>query len=127
MRGLSSFVLISGLFLSIAGFPAHAQERGGTLSAIIQPEPPILMVGINQQGPTQTVAGKIYQSLLTYDFQLKPQTQSSPRVGAFPMTVLPILSSCKRMCGGTMANLLPLKMSCSAAWCFCLRRIRELA
>lgn len=51
----------------------HAQTRGGTLNAIVQPEPPILMLGLNQQAPTQYVAGKIYQSLLTYDAQLKPQ------------------------------------------------------
>ena len=51
---------------------AHAQTRGGTLNAIVQPEPPILMLGLNQQAPTQYVAGKIYQSLLAYDAQLKP-------------------------------------------------------
>jgi len=51
----------------------HAQTRGGTLTAIVQPEPPILMLGLNQQAPTQYVAGKIYQSLLTYDAQLRPQ------------------------------------------------------
>ncbi len=55
------------------GAAAHAQTRGGTLNAIVQPEPPILMLGLNQQAPTQYVAGKIYQSLLTYDPQLKPQ------------------------------------------------------
>lgn len=52
---------------------ALAQTPGGTLTAIVQPEPPILMLGLNQQAPTQYVAGKIYQSLLTYDAQLKPQ------------------------------------------------------
>jgi peptide/nickel transport system substrate-binding protein len=58
-----------------AATTAEAQEepqRGGTMSAIIQPEPPILMLGLNQQGPTQTVAGKIYEGLLTYDFNLDP-------------------------------------------------------
>lgn len=55
-------------FASIAG----AQTRGGTLKAIVQPEPPILMLGLNQQGPTQYVAGKIYQGLLTYDEKLQP-------------------------------------------------------
>src|SRR5260370_33628675 len=51
---------------------AFAQSRGGTLNMLLTPEPPILMMGINQQGPTQTVGGKIYQGLLTYDFDLKP-------------------------------------------------------
>lgn len=51
---------------------AGAQTRGGTLNAIVQPEPPILMLGLNQQSPTQYVAGKIYQGLLTYDEKLQP-------------------------------------------------------
>ncbi len=59
-----------GLLLGAAA--AQAQNKGGTLTAIVQPEPPILMLGLNQQGPTQYVAGKIYQGLLAYDFQLKP-------------------------------------------------------
>ncbi len=52
---------------------AHAQTRGGTLRAIAQPEPPTLMLGLNQQTPTQYVAGKIYESLLTWSPDMKPQ------------------------------------------------------
>lgn len=52
---------------------AFAQTRGGTLNLIVQPEPPLLMLGLNQQAPTQYVAGKIYQSLLVYDARLDPQ------------------------------------------------------
>ena len=65
--------LLSALAVSLV-LPgaAIAQTRGGTLTAIVQPEPPILMLGLNQQGPTQYVAGKIYQGLLTYDENLKP-------------------------------------------------------
>jgi peptide/nickel transport system substrate-binding protein len=65
----STFALATTL---VAGSPALAQTKGGTLNLIVQPEPPILMLGLNQQAPTQYVAGKIYQSLLTYDSQLKP-------------------------------------------------------
>ena len=54
---------------------AHAQTRGGTLSAIVQPEPPVLVSAINSQAPTQYVAGKIYQGLLTYSPDLKPQPE----------------------------------------------------
>jgi peptide/nickel transport system substrate-binding protein len=68
---------LAGIAALVAGTmmagSTHAQTRGGTLHAIVQPEPPILMLGLNQQGPTQYVAGKIYQSLLTYTFDLKPQ------------------------------------------------------
>ncbi|GAB3457346.1 ABC transporter substrate-binding protein [Insolitispirillum peregrinum] len=60
---------------ALSAAPALAADqptRGGTMNIIVQPEPPILQLGLNQQGPTQTVGGKIYQGLLTYDKQLKP-------------------------------------------------------
>ncbi len=52
--------------------PAHAQQSGGTLNLVIQPEPPGLMMGLLQNGPTQMVAGDIYESLLRYDTNLDP-------------------------------------------------------
>jgi peptide/nickel transport system substrate-binding protein len=60
--------------LALLATAASAQEpkRGGTANAIIQPEPPGLMLGIVQNGPTQMVAGNIYESLLRYDHDLKP-------------------------------------------------------
>lgn len=73
---LHKAVLRTGAAAALAAIMAMgsalAQTRGGTLNAIVQPEPPILMLGLNQQGPTQYVAGKIYQGLLTYDEKLKP-------------------------------------------------------
>ncbi|APE42488.1 peptide ABC transporter substrate-binding protein [Sulfitobacter alexandrii] len=45
---------------------AQEPQTGGTLRLIAQPEPPMLMLGLNQQGPTQFVAGKIYEGLLRY-------------------------------------------------------------
>lgn len=67
------FKLALGTFaMTLAMQTAQAQTRGGTLSMIIQPEPPTLVTAINQQGPTQYVAGKIYESLLTYSLDLKP-------------------------------------------------------
>lgn len=53
-------------------FSAGAQTRGGSLSMIVQPEPPLLIPAINQQGPTQYVTGKIYESLFRYTHDLKP-------------------------------------------------------
>ncbi len=60
--------------LALLGTAAFAQTptRGGTLTAIIQPEPPILMLGLNQQGPTLYAGGQIYQTLLTHSPELKP-------------------------------------------------------
>ena len=52
---------------------ARAQaKRGGTLRSIVNPEPPGLIMGLNQLLPTLMVGGKIYQSLLRYGFDLKP-------------------------------------------------------
>ena len=60
-----------------SGFPlgiqrAAGQTRGGTLNTIIQPEPPVLVTAINQQQPTLTLGGKLYESLLKYGPDLKP-------------------------------------------------------
>lgn len=65
--------LTLGACLMATAFQVGAQTRGGTLSLIVQPEPPVLVTAINQQGPTQFVAGKIYESLLTYSHKLEPQ------------------------------------------------------
>lgn len=56
-----------------AGTAAVAQQRGGTLNMIVNPEPPTLMLGLNQLSGVQMVGGKIYQGLLTYDEKLNPQ------------------------------------------------------
>jgi peptide/nickel transport system substrate-binding protein len=70
------FSLSIGALVLAAALPATqalAQTKGGTLNMIVQPEPPVIVTAINQQGPTQFVAGKIYESLLTYSTDLKPQ------------------------------------------------------
>jgi len=77
--------LVTAVFLGCASMAgvAMAQDgatsaeitRGGTLNMIVQPEPPMLIVGLNTQGPTLYVAGQIYQSLLTYREDLKPLPQ----------------------------------------------------
>lgn len=68
-----STALVSAALVSAGN--ALAQTRGGTLSAIVQPEPPVLVSAINSQAPTQYVAGKIYQGLLSYSPDLKPQPE----------------------------------------------------
>lgn len=64
---------LGAMAMSLAVNGAIAQTKGGSLSMIVQPEPPILIPALNQQAPTQYVAGKIYESLLTYTHDLKPQ------------------------------------------------------
>ena len=67
-------VSIAAAAVAIVGLAgsAVAQKRGGTMHALINPEPPILAVGIVSNTPTQTVGGKIFSALLTYSFDLKP-------------------------------------------------------
>ncbi|WP_255592438.1 ABC transporter substrate-binding protein [Bordetella sp. BOR01] len=55
-----------------AGPMAGAQTQGGTLHAVAQPEPPVVMIAVNQQTSTTYVASKMFESLLTYSFDLKP-------------------------------------------------------
>ncbi|USE77096.1 ABC transporter substrate-binding protein [Cupriavidus gilardii] len=66
---------LSLLPLALPAGNAAAQTTGGTLSGIVQPEPPILVSALNSQAPTQYIAGKIYQGLLTYTPDLKPQPE----------------------------------------------------
>jgi peptide/nickel transport system substrate-binding protein len=81
-RGLSRRNLIaSGL---VASLPANlltvaqaraqgvAPKRGGTLNTMLTPEPPILIMGVNNQGPTLLCGSKIYQSLLKFSPKLEP-------------------------------------------------------
>ena len=70
-------LLAAASLAGLAGLPgaALAQDKpvsGGTLNMVMQPEPPSLMLGLNQLGPTQFAATKIYQSLLAYAPDLKP-------------------------------------------------------
>ena len=63
--------------LAIAGglsAAALAQEpkSGGIVNAVIQPEPPGLMMGLVQNGPTQMISGNIYEGLLRYSPKLQP-------------------------------------------------------
>jgi peptide/nickel transport system substrate-binding protein len=56
----------------------QAARQSGTvrrLNVIAQPEPSLLILGLNLQASTQMVAGKIYQGLLTYDEQLRPRPE----------------------------------------------------
>jgi peptide/nickel transport system substrate-binding protein len=58
-------VLAAGLATTLGrGAAAQTPTRGGTLRSIINPEPPGLILALNQLLPTLVVAGKIYQGLL---------------------------------------------------------------
>jgi peptide/nickel transport system substrate-binding protein len=65
-------VALAAIALLASQAAAQAPQRGGTMNIIISPEPPTLMLGMNQTTPTAIVGGKIYESLLRYDLNLKP-------------------------------------------------------
>jgi peptide/nickel transport system substrate-binding protein len=50
-------------------------RRGGTLQMMLTPEPPVLQIGVNQQGPTLAAAPKIFQGLITFSPTLEPLPQ----------------------------------------------------
>ncbi len=54
-----------GCFLGTAAF-AEEPKMGGVINAVIQPEPPGLNLAMVQNGPTQMVAGNIFEGLLRY-------------------------------------------------------------
>jgi peptide/nickel transport system substrate-binding protein len=67
-------LLLSAAALAMAAGAAFAEpQRGGRVDVVIQPEPPGLMLGLLQNGPTQMVAGNIYEGLLRYGSDLQPQ------------------------------------------------------
>ncbi len=78
VHALAHALACVALTFAAAAQPAPAR-KGGTLQAIVSPEPPSLMVGLVQNGPTQMVAGNIYESLLRYDDKLEPQPSLAER------------------------------------------------
>lgn len=48
-------------------------QKGGTLVIAVQPEPPTLAAYQSTAGPVGQVTTKVYEGLLEYDFQLRPQ------------------------------------------------------
>ncbi|TBU97529.1 ABC transporter substrate-binding protein [Phytopseudomonas dryadis] len=64
--------LVAALLLSgVAGASAEP-VRGGTLGLVAQPEPPALVHALVSHVSTQYVSGKVLQSLLAFDHELKP-------------------------------------------------------
>ena len=73
MTAIRLGLLLAASMLALASAQAQTPKRGGTVHAVLQPEPPMLMQGLNQNGPTNMVAGNIYESLLRFDDKLAPQ------------------------------------------------------
>ncbi len=61
------FGCMGAAFLATMPMAAHAQEQGGTLIMIVQPEPPSLASYMSTSQPIGQVATKVYDGLLEYD------------------------------------------------------------
>lgn len=61
-----------GLAAAQGAADAASPKAGGTLTAIIQPEPVILTAALNTAAPTGVVTGNIFEGLVDYDADLKP-------------------------------------------------------
>ena len=79
-NGLSRRSLIANSALAGLGLMSLAEaqaqgvtpKRGGTLNALLTPEPAILIMGVNNQAPTLVVGSKIFQGLIKYGPKLEP-------------------------------------------------------
>ena len=56
-------VAVTTTFSAVA---AHAQNSGGTLSFLVQPEPPTLASYVSTSGPIGLVMPKVYEGLFDY-------------------------------------------------------------
>lgn len=77
-----TYLVKCGLFvaaLGIGGVQAAEPVKGGTFNVILHPAPSILVGALTTAQPTVTVAPKIHDGLVTYDFDynLKPQLATS--------------------------------------------------
>ena len=66
MKKLLSTILMAGSIL-LSGAAAHAEKSGGTLSFLVQPEPPTLASYVSTSGPIGLVMPKVYEGLFDYD------------------------------------------------------------
>ena len=66
--------IVLGLALTCGASAALAEgpKMGGVINAVIQPEPPGLMMALVQNGPTQMVSSNIFEGLLRYSPKLEP-------------------------------------------------------
>ena len=66
--------LLAAALSAVLALPVLAEpQRGGTLRMALDPEPASAIVALSGTGATQIFASKIFEALLTFDFDLNPQ------------------------------------------------------
>jgi peptide/nickel transport system substrate-binding protein len=71
------------------GTPGPQPRRGGTLTAIVQPEPPTLVSALNAGAPVGVVSTNIFDGLFTYnwDMSFKPSLAETWDVSEDGLTI----------------------------------------
>ena len=91
-RALLAASALAGLMPTLS--LAQTGKKGGTLNSILSPEPPVLVLGVNNQGPTIIAASKIFQGLLRFSPKLDPLPLPGKKAGSCPRTGRPTRSTC---------------------------------
>ena len=108
-----------------AGYQKQCQrfsERGGTLVAIVQPEPTVLTSAVNTQFPTGVVAVNMFDGLVRYDEQLTPRPSLAEHweVAADGRTITFHLRPGVRWHDGTDFTSADVKFSMEQVWQKCI-------
>ncbi len=73
MSGIwKSIAFAAGMALAAVPAAAQAPQKGGILNSTLWPEPPGIVIGVNINAPTLLPATKMFEGLMTYDFNLAP-------------------------------------------------------
>jgi len=88
MKWHATILAAAGLAVGLAAGPAAAQQRGGTLVMVTQPEPPNLAPYLSTSGPIGQVASKVYEGLVTLgpDFEILPALATAWEVSSDGLT-----------------------------------------
>lgn len=72
-RFLVGAAVVAGLALALPASAQDAPIRGGTLTALLHPEPPYLLSAVDPTLQMAVVTTKMYEGLLSYDLDMKPR------------------------------------------------------
>ncbi|BBK44447.1 ABC transporter substrate-binding protein [Allostella vacuolata] len=63
---------VAALLLATTPGAAQTPQKGGTINSTLWPEPPGIVLGITLNAPTLLPSSKMFEGLMTYDFNLQP-------------------------------------------------------
>lgn len=72
---LALSVTTPGFVVPAWGQNAGTPKQGGTVTFLVDPEPPMLVSAANSSGPSRQLSSKVHEGLLEYDFDLTPRPQ----------------------------------------------------